>query len=238
MALKTFELIRKINLTHDVYELEFKSDSICTMKAGQFITFLIDKIGGRAYSILKVNTNSIILIIKKRELENGWRWWSKYICELNIWDKLNWVWPAWHFLLKDNDKNKLFIWTGTWIVPLYNMISSALENKAKYNIHLTFWVRTEKDLFYIEELEKLKKDNENFDYHVYISRVKDLHEFKLNHPSKTICSGYTTNYITEKNIKDFWEVYICWAPAMIESTVEKLEKLWLKSWENIFYEKY
>ena len=236
--LQQFKLIEKKNLTHDVLEMIFEWEKELEMKPWQFVTFLLPEIGWRAYSILKQNWNKTILIIKKRELENWGRWGSKFICELNIWDELKGVWPAGHFWLKENTKNKLFIGTGTWLVPLYNMITAELEKKSKNKIYLTFWIRKEEDIFYIEQLENIKKEYTNFDYEIYISRVKDLHKFKLQNPNININSWYTTNYLTKSNISKFKEFYICWAPQMIESTVEKLENLWFIVNENIFYEKY
>ena len=238
MSLKIFELTSKKNLTKDVYEMGFKSDWLSDMKSWQFITFLLDKIWWRAYSILKINANSIVLIIKKRKLNDGWRWGSKLICELKIWDTLKWVWPAGHFLLQETSKNKLFIWTWTGFVPLYNMITWALRQNLDCNLQLIFWVRMREDVFYLEELEKIKAKNPNFNFQIYISREKDLHEYELKHPGDEIFSWYTTNFLTKKNIKNYEEIYICWAPAMIDSTVEKLEKLGFKDRENIFYEKY
>lgn len=236
--IQNFKLIEKINLTHNVFKMIFEWESELEMKSWQFVTFLLEKIWGRAYSILELDWKKIVLIIKKRELNDWWRWWSKMICELNIWDSIKWVWPAGHFLLKENNKNKLFIWTGTWLVPLYNMIVSQLNNNKDVLVKFIFWVRSKEDIFYIEELEKLKKENPNFNYEVFISRVKDLHDFKISHINKKIQSGYVTNFLTPKNISNYKEIYLCGAPAMIEWTIEKLNKFNFKENENIFFEKY
>ena len=42
--LQNFKLIKKINLTHNVYEIDFEAENEIVMKPGQFITFLIEKI--------------------------------------------------------------------------------------------------------------------------------------------------------------------------------------------------
>lgn len=236
--LQQFKLIDKKNLTHNVFEMVFKWDNELKMKSWQFVTFLLEKIWWRAYSILKIDWNNIVLIIKKRELDEWWRWWSKLICELSIWDELKWVWPAGHFILKENNKSKLFIWTGTWLVPLYNMIICELEKKSENKIKFIFWVREETDTFYIDELEKIKKQYSNFEFEIYISRVKDLHRYQNEHPNIKINSWYTTNNLLKKNTSEFKEVYICWAPTMIEWAIEKLINLWFIENETIFYEKY
>jgi NAD(P)H-flavin reductase len=235
--IQNFKLIEKKNLTHNVSLMIFEWENELEMKPWQFITFLLEKIWGRAYSILKLEWKKIVLIIKKRELDEWGRWWSKLICELNIWESLRWVWPAWHFLLQENNKNKLFIGTWTGFVPLYNMIVFALKKEKDFKIQFIFWIREQSDVFYLEELEKLKSENSNFDYEIYISRVKDLQGYELEHPNNKINSWYTTNFLTRKNVEDFKEAYICWAPTMIEWAVEKLKKLDFDE-NSIFFEKY
>lgn len=235
--IQNLKLIEKKNLTQNVFEMAFKWEKELSMISWQFITFLLDWLGWRAYSILRVEWDMIILIIKKREINEWWRWWSKFICELNIWESLKGVWPAGHFKLKQNTNNKLFIWTGTWLVPLYNMINYELITNNENKVLFIFWVREQEDIFYIKELKELKLKYNNFDYEIYISRVKDLHGFKLEYQCNNINSWYTTNYLTKNNIKDFQEVYICWAPTMIESSVEKLKKLDFNE-DNIYFEKY
>jgi len=91
---------------------------------------------------------------------------------------------------------------------------------------MLFWVRRENDLFYIDELNKLV-EKDNFSYEVYTSReqVWDYHEW------------YVTLYLTEENIKNFEEFYICGMPAMVDACVEKLTELGIDK-ENIFSEKY
>jgi len=223
--IQNFKIIKKINLTRNVFEITYKPEKEITIKPGQFITFLIDKIGWRAYSILDIIDWNIVLIIKKWELEEWWRWGSKYLCEMGVWEELKWVWPAGHFILQENNKNKLFLWTWTWFVPLYNQILWNIEKKLKNSIKLIFWVRTKDDLFYINELKKLKQENINFDFEIYLSSEK----------TENYKNWYITEFLTEENIKYFNEFYICWAPAMIDSSVKILKKLWK---ENIFFEKY
>jgi Na+-transporting NADH:ubiquinone oxidoreductase subunit NqrF len=205
--IQNFKVIWNTNLTHDVHEITFECERNLEMIEWQFITLLLDKIWGRAYSILKIEWNKMMLIVKKWKIEDWGRWWSKMICELAIWDVLKWVWPAGHFLLKQTDNNKMFIWTWTWFPPLYNQIIWVLKNpltplsgKNLPKLKLLFWARTLKDLFYIEELEKLKKENSNFDFEIYLSREQ----------ADSYNSGYVTDFLKEKNIDSFEEFYICW----------------------------
>jgi NAD(P)H-flavin reductase len=227
MPLNSFKLIDKKNLTNDVYELKFKASEKFNFLPGQFITFILPWIWGRAYSVLKTSWNIISLIIKSRAKSNGWRGWSEYICSREVWDILQWTNPAGKFLLQNNNKNKLFIWTGTGFVPLYNQIIHSLLKKQECKLELLFWARKLEDLFYITELDKLKENNSNFNYQVYLSR-----EENTSHNT-----GYVTEYLNEKCIKNYDEFYICWIPALIDSWVKILEKNNIDS-KNILTEKY
>ncbi len=201
MWLEKFKLIKKEKLTHDVYELIFELENKVNMIPGQFITFILPKLWGRAYSILAIKRKKLTLIIKRRE---EWRWWSKYICDLKVWSILNWVWPAGHFVLRKTNKNKMFFWTWTWFVPLFNQISGSLKINLNCKLKLIFWLRYKKDIFYLEKLEQLKKENKNFDYLLYLSREKtDFTNY-----------WYIIDFINLENIKWFEEFifaeYILW----------------------------
>ncbi len=229
--IKNFKLIKKEKLTPDVYEMTFEASDKIDVLPGQFVTFLIDKIWWRAYSILKSypnekDTSNIVLIIKKREEEDWGRGWSRYICDLEVWDTLKWVWASGSFLLQKNDKNKLFIATGTWIVPLYNQILAETDmNKSWVKLGLVFWVRTVKDLFYLKEIEKIKEVNKNFVFEIYISR-EETKEYNF---------WYVTSFLNKTNLDIFEEFYICWAPWVIKSSKEILEDSWK---ESVYFEEY
>lgn len=224
MGLETFKLIEKNKLTHDIYELIFELWNEVKMLPGQFITFILPKLWGRAYSILEWKWKTITLIIKRRE--EG-RWWSKHICDLNTWDILSWVWPAGHFVLRNTDNNKIFFWTWTWFVPLFNQIKWAIKNDVKSNLKLVFWVREEKDLFYIDKLKELELKYPNFTFEVFLSR-DDLEWFR---------KWYVTEFISKKNVEKQDEFYICWMHMMIDSVIDKLKSLWVNE-NKIITEKY
>jgi len=225
--LQNFKLINKTKLTHNIFELTFEWEKEFKFLHWQFITFIIKSVWGRSYSILKTNEKKIILIIKKREKTEWWRWWSKYLCERSIWDIISWIWPAWHFTLKHNNNNKLFLWTWTWFVPLYNQINWALQLNLKSNLTLLFGLRTKDDIFYLEKLEKLKSKYSNFNYEIYLSREKN----------NIFNKWYITDFLIKKNINKYKEFYICWTPSMIQNSKRILENCMIKK-EDILTEEY
>ena len=172
MALEKYKLIQKTKLTDNVYELSFEAEKTFTFIYGQFITFILDKIWWRAYSILHIKWKIFTMIVKKRATNEWWRGGSNYICDKNVWDTLMWVWPAWKFVLQNNNKNKLFLGTWTGFVPLYNQILWALEEQQRCTIRLIFWVRNSSDLFYIDQLKQLQKIHKNFHFDIFVSTLR------------------------------------------------------------------
>lgn len=225
--MQNFELISNKKLTSDVFEIILKGDKELDFKAGQFITFILEGIWGRAYSIAKHEWDTITLLIKRWSSEMGWRWGSLAICDTPEWKILKWVGPIGHFLLTEWPKNRLFLGTWVGLVPLYAMAEELASTDNTNNTKLLFWEKTNSDLFYIEQINQIKEKSHNFDYKVYLSREK----------SEKYEKWYITNYLTEENIKKYDEFYICWAPAVIDSCTELLKQAWVSE-DNIFYEKF
>ena len=222
-------LVRKEQLTADVFELEYELSEDKTMKAGQFLTFILPWVWGRSYSILQLAWKNAVLIIKKWETKDGGRWWSIMLCDAEILDEFKTVGPVWHFVLQENPWNKLFLGTGTGLVPLYSQILEWLEKKSWDKYQLVFWVRYMSDMFYLWKFEKLKEQYpDTFYYHLVVSR---------DEPHDIIHRWYVTDFLSEKVVSDYTDYYICGAPAMIEGCQSKLEELWVSE-ENIYFEKY
>ena len=148
-TIQKYFLKNKKNLTKNVYELEFEWENEINVIPWQFITFMIEWIWARAYSIL----------------EKDWK------------------------------------------------------------IKFVFWVREAKDLFHLDEIQKLKNISKNFDFVVYLSQEEN--------------QSFKKWYILEeiKNSKEFEEAYICWSPKMVDDAKKELLKNWFDE-KNIFEEKY
>ncbi|MDA9128929.1 FAD-binding oxidoreductase [Candidatus Gracilibacteria bacterium] len=229
MAMIQAKLTKKIHLTHDVYELHYQLSEEKSMKPGQFLTFILPGVGGRSYSVLELRGNIAILIIKKWPRETGGRGGSIILCDADIGDEYQCVGPAGHFLLQDNTENKLFIGTGTGLVPLYNQILEGLKKNTGEKYQLVFGVRYLKDMFYQKEFEALKKQYpDTFYYHLVVSRDQGEGMIK---------KGYVTDFLSKNVADQYGEYYLCGAPAMIESCQEKLLDLGVDT-KNVYFEKY
>ena len=169
----------------------------------------------------------VVLIIKRWAKEDGGRWGSIFLCDSEVGDEFKCVWPTGHFTLSWENVSRCFLWTGTGFVPLYNQSLWALERWDTEKLHFVFGVKSQKDLFYVQQLEELSEKYDNFSYQLFLSRED----------SKMTQRWYVTDFLSESTISGFKEFYICGAPAMIESSTSILSKLGV--WEeNVFFEKY
>lgn len=225
MAINHFTLIEKKYLTSDVFELVYEAEKDFEILPGQFITFLLPKTGfGRAYSVLDTIGKKVYFIIKR--LENG-RGWSKEICDYEIWITLKWVGPTGHFVDSKKQNNKLYIGTGTGMVPLYFLVKDLLTKWYEKNLKIILGNRNVQDLYYIEKFEALRNQFSNFDFEIFLSREeKDWYQ-----------KWYVWDFLTQKNVELFQEFYICGNPNMVDEVEQKLKNAWIGD-ENIFREKY
>jgi len=115
-------------------------------------------------------TNKFELIITY--LEGGQM--SEYLFkEAQIGDEFIYRGPMGIFTLPDNlmDTDIYFVSTGSGISPFRSMINYLYENKVPFkNIKLFFGTRTESDLLYREELEKIHNELPNFEFVPVLSR--------------------------------------------------------------------
>ncbi|MCD5375428.1 FAD-dependent oxidoreductase [Candidatus Gracilibacteria bacterium] len=229
MGMMQVTLEKKINLTQDVYELHYKLPEPKIMLPGQFVTFILTGIGGRSYSILEIIDDIAILIIKKWEQSDGGRGGSIALCDASVGDEFKVVGPSGHFVLQDNSDNKLFLGTGTGLVPLYNQILEGLKKDSREKYQLVFGVRHMNDMFYTDKFEALKLQYpDRFFYHLLTSRDEE---------NGIIGKGYVTDFLSESVVDKYSEYYICGAPAMIEGCQKRLTELGVLE-EKVYFEKY
>jgi len=165
-------LVDIIKETNKNWRFIFESPLYDTLnyKSGQLVQ-LVAKPGEkdqivRNYSIAswKDGTNKFELIITY--LNHGMM--SEYLFkDVSIGDEFLYKGPMGIFTLPDNlmDRDIYLVSTGSGISPFRSMINYIYENKIPFkSIKLFFGTRTESDLLYRDELEKIQKELPNFEY--------------------------------------------------------------------------
>ncbi|MDD5377156.1 MAG: FAD-dependent oxidoreductase [Candidatus Gracilibacteria bacterium] len=220
----SFKLIQKNKLTHDVYELIFTIQEPVQVESGQYVLFMLPESKlRRAYSIGYTDGQTFTFIIKRIDGGAG----STEICSLQTGEEIIGTVPLGHFILQKNPTPKLFIGTGTGFAPLYFQIRAMMDTTIQTSLLFLFGVRTLSDVFYIDELNRMKSEYPMFDYQIFLSRED----------SEIAIHGRVTDFLVPENIAPYEEFYLCGSPAMVKEAREKLEKLKTEK-EKIFFEQY
>ena len=104
-------------------------------------------------------------------------------------------------------------------------------------------MRSERDMFYKDELLNMTVKMQWFEYTQYLSRPENLPlesentKLEIGNTKPATVTGYVTEWITEAYIREYQEFYICGSPAMVESARNKLTSLGIAK-EVIYWEQY
>lgn len=139
--------------------------------------------------------------------------------------------PYGEFYLRNSDRDILMVATGTGLAPIKSILHQMQKEQIQRKTTVYFGARTRKDLFYYEALREFEETIPNFTFVPTLSRPteEDKWEGEIGRVTKLI----------EKNIPENApvDVYICGAPAMVDSCTELLAKKGIPE-DRIFYDKF
>ena len=149
---------------------------------------------------------------------------SSYIFNLKPGDKAVISGPYGEFFAKKTDNEMVFIGGGAGMAPMRSHIFDQLI-RLKSNRKMTFWygARSLREMFYVEEFDKLAEENDNFEWHIGLSEP-------LPEDNWTGYTGFIHNVIYENYLKDHpapedCEYYLCGPPMMNTAVIKMLEDL-------------
>jgi len=220
-------------LTHDVRQIDLRllDPPEIRFKAGQFISFEVpDARTGRTvtrpYSIASAPSalDTISLLLNFVPGGPG----STYLFTLNEGDTTSFSGPAGNFFLRDDpERDLLFVATGTGIAPIRSMLA-ANADRPQPSRTLLFWgLRSQRDLYYVDELERMSRDLPGSSHVITLSRPE---------PGWNGSLGRVTTLI-EREVQDVKRlaVYLCGNSGMITDVTRIIQT---KGLCPIFREKY
>ena len=233
MVVKTqAQLIKKEQLSQDVYKFIFQTSDDFEYKSGQFLNFVLPVEGStrplrRAYSITSRpydESRDNVLLKKQFELcikiePTGE--FTPLLESSELGSTFEIMGPLGLFTLKDIEKSsqiQVFIAAGTGIAPMRSFILDLLLNKNyQEKIILLFGVRTQEDILFKDEFELLAQDFSNFNFYYTLSRAHDTY---------VGLKGYVQDNlnILGEDISNC-RFYICGRTKMVDSVHEELDKL-------------
>ena len=149
---------------------------------------------------------------------------SSFIYNLKPGDKVTISGPYGEFFAKDTENEMVFIGGGAGMAPMRSHIFdqlSRLNSKRK----MSFWygARSLREMFYVEDFDKLQEENENFKWHVALSDAMPEDNWEGH-------TGFIHNVLKENFLKDHpapedCEYYMCGPPMMNAAVITMLEDL-------------
>lgn len=194
--------------------------------AGQYVSLLVDDLGNRrSYSIVSTPDKSHGFDLLIEILPEGLG--SKFAEELIIGESVEVLGPLGRFVVSESEgeslQKRLFVATGSGIAPIWSMINDLLLNKKVLSpIRLHWGMRSEADLFWMDNLERLAEAHPNFVYDVVLSRGSE---------SWGLCRGHVQDCLS----RDFnngelgdWEGFVCGSQEIVIDICINLEELGMK----------
>ena len=156
---------------------------------------------------------------------------SSYVFNMKPGDKVKVYGPFGEFFAKETDAEMVFIGGGAGMAPMRSHIFDQLcrlNSKRK----ITFWygARSKKEMFYVEDFDRLAEEHDNFEWHVALSEPQPEDNW-------TGYTGFIHNVVHDQYLKDHpapedCEYYMCGPPIMNASVIKMLKSLGVED-ENI-----
>ena len=221
------------NLTHDTRQLDLRliEPKTIAFKPGQFISFEMPHpqtghLVTRAYSIASQPSRSDMITLLFNLVPGGPG--SGLLFDLHAGDKTHFKGPAGNFYLRENPgRDLLFIASGTGIAPIRSMLLANAERPDPRPATLFWGLRSQRDLYYQEELVDLIRQTRTLTAVTTLSRPE---------PGWSGESGRVLRLIEERipSVTNL-SVYLCGNSAMITDSTTLLR---LKGLCPIYREKY
>jgi ferredoxin-NADP reductase len=253
MAFQTFatRLTRSVTLSELTKHLEFEVQDIARFGfvPGQWLSFKTNKPDGeeiiRAYSIASPPDDNNKFALCLNRVQDGFM--SNFLCDMKEGDEIRCQGPFGDFILRPPMRDTIFVATGTGIAPFRSMLHwllssfpdsdgrgrpSSIDVQARHQgkqLYLIFGNRSEKDIYYHDEFQRLARAHANFHYMPTLSRG-DAGWQGLR--------GYVQEHVPAivQNRTDM-HAYICGLDKMVKANRDLLKSL---GWDrkSILYEKY
>ncbi len=225
-------------LTHDIRGVRFRlpEGETIRFKAGQYVNLrapAYDKVKeptSRAYSLASAPLDETAVELVIRLVPNGIV--TTYVFEhLAEGDEATIIGPFGDFYLRETEREIIFIAGGSGLAPIRSILLDMLE-KGIENRKATFYFGavSQKDLYYVEEFERIAKE------HPWFSFVPALSGREIDP------GGYETGLITDVVAGHYddlgnHEAYLCGSPGMIDACIKVLTEKGMPE-ELIYYDKF
>ncbi len=205
----------KIKLTENVYLVTFAMKDPPTLEfvAGQTMMLHIAEGINRSMSIASPpsETHSILMCHDISPMGPG----SKWTLGLSVGDGVSFMAPLGAFVLdRESPRKKVFVATGTGVVPFRSMLLDYFEGGGTTEATLYWGLRFEEDIYWREEFTALSQKYPNFRFVFTLSKPTEHWSGNKGRVTDHVFSG-------EKNLPTC-DVYLCGSKEMVGEIKGKL----------------
>jgi Na+-transporting NADH:ubiquinone oxidoreductase subunit F len=149
---------------------------------------------------------------------------SSYAFNLKPGDTLTVFGPYGDFFVKETPAEKIWIGGGAGMAPLRSQIFDELKRKHS-GVPMSFWygARSLREMFYVDEFDKLADDFSNFAWHAALS--EPLAEDNWTGHEGFIHQVVFDRYLNDHPAPEDCEYYLCGPPPMVAAVLQMLEDL-------------
>lgn len=201
-------------VAREVHVFRLELDEPLPFKAGQFVNLVVPEArprGERSYSVWSSphTPEAIELCVKLFPGGAG----SEFLRALRVGDTVTVRGPFGAFVLREGEGPAVFVATATGLAPFRSMLLDRLAVGDARPIRLLFGVRTQADLFGVDELARFRRDLPDFDHRILLSRPE---------PGWSGLTGRVTAALDSFPLAEAaW--YLCGNGAMIDEVREALK---------------
>ncbi len=146
--------------------------------------------------------------------------------------------PAGLFTLRENNRSKICMATGTGIAPILSILYSHLPEYETTQFTLFWGLRTFDDVYYLEKLKELSSQYPNFQFFICLSKEENLD--KISESDKKyfikgrVMKGFDMLQVTRYTLYDY---YLCGGRDAVEFCRQYLLEKQIPK-EQIHFEKF
>ena len=217
------------HLTHDIMEVRLRLPSAERLQylAGQYVEVILKDGRRRAFSIANTPLHDELLTLHVRYVPGG-EFTEHIFRDLKPKEIWNIEGPLGSFYLRDSERPALLIAGGTGLGPIKAILETAFEEEVDRDFHLFFGVRTARDLYLTETLDRWQEEHPGFRWTPALSQPGEdgaAWSGESGHLHEVIPRYYAD--------LSGHEGYLAGPPPMVEATTEHLRRLGMPE-ERIF----
>ena len=231
-------------LTHDVVQFDLELDRPLTFEAGQFVLLGVEGIAGRrAYSMVNCDRPAARLrfVVKKKPEGRVSEWLfapGAAGATLSVFGPLGSA-----IYTPDLDRHLLCVAGGSGIAGLISILAraSAAGHFERHRGHVYFGVRTERDLFFLDELAALRRRSPGaLRVTLALSEAEPSDALRAAQPDLAFDTGFV-HEVARRHMAEWVEdvrAYMAGPPPMVDAMIRVLLREARLSPRDIRYDKF